>query len=110
MKVMSSQRYVDWDIVEDKIAEMEENHTAVLIIPVINAYIQDLGGENMFIMTDCHHRLQAARELGIEIRFEEVEDELSYYADIENKNGEAICEAWYMDSNWYYVENGEDVW
>lgn len=110
MKVMSSQRYIDWDIVEDKIAEMKENGTAVLIIPIINAYTQDLYGEDMFIMTDCHHRLQAARELGIEICFEEVEDELSGYAAIEAEDGETICAEWHMDSNWYYVETGEEVW
>ncbi len=114
MTVISSQRFRDYEIIEEK-KEMLENAEYV-DIPVVNAYLQDEEGNDLYIIVDKHHTLDAARELNKEIRYVEVEDELSYYKDIEEKNGEAICEAHWMDSNWYYVENedsdmiGRDVW
>lgn len=116
MTVISSQRYIDWAIVEEKIEELKDSNVNSITVPVINAYIQDLEGNDLYIMIDKHHTLQAARELGLTVEFEEVEDTASWYEDIENKNGEAICKTWYMDSNWYYVSHADedmvdvDVW
>ena len=116
MTVISSQRFRDEEIVENKVEELKNSNTTTITIPVVNAYIQDLEGNDLYIMIDNHHTFEAAKTLGIEIEFKEVEDETSYYKDIEDKNGEAICEAHYMDSNWYYIQhededmNGVDVW
>ena len=114
--VISSQRFRDDDIIEEKMEELKANGTAKVIAPVVKAYMQDDDGNDLYILTDKHHTISAAIALGIEVEFEEVEDDLSYYKDIEEQNGEAICEAHYMDSNWYYIDideenaQGNDVW
>jgi hypothetical protein len=114
MTVISSQRFRNEDIIDEKIEQIE--NAEYIEVPVVNAYLQDDEGNDLYIIVDKHHTLSAARELGKEVRFIEVEDELSYYKDIEEHNGEAICEAHLMDSNWYYVEHedeemiGRDVW
>lgn len=116
MTIMSSQKYRDDDIIEEKIEELTAANATSVEIPVVNAYMKDLDDNDLYIVVDHHHTLSAAIALGIEINFVEVEDTISYYADIENQNGEAICEAHYMDSNWYYIdideENGigNEVW
>lgn len=114
MTVISSQKFRSEDIIEEKIEQLKGSDK--LVVPVVNAHTQDLDGNELYIMIDNHHSLSAAIELGIAIEFEEVADETAYYKDIEEENGEAICEAHYMDSNWYYIdieeENGygEEVW
>lgn len=108
MTVISSQRFRDEEIVERKIEELKDSNTTIIKVPVVNAYIQDLEGNDLYIMIDHHHTHEAAKTLGIEIEFEEVPDETSYCKDIEDKNGEAICAAHFMDSNWYYI-NHDDV-
>lgn len=114
MTVISSQRFRDEDIINEKLNEIES--AEYVEIPVISAYLQDDEGNDLYIMVDKHHTLSAARELGKKVRFVEVEYEISYYKDIEEHNGEAICEAHWMDSNWYYIEHedeemiGREVW
>lgn len=116
MTVISSQRYRNDEIVEKKIDSLVANGETVVVVPVVRAYIKDLEGNELYIMVDKHHTLEAARELGLNVKFEEVEDDLAYYEDIEKHNGEAICEAHWMDSNWYYINCmnedmiGVDVW
>lgn len=116
MTIISSQRYRDDEIIEQKIEELEAAGIKKITAPVVKAYMKDLDGNDLYILTDKHHTISAAIALGIAIEFEEVEDELSYYADIENQNGEGICEAHWMDSNWYYIDTDEenaqgvDVW
>ena len=110
MKVISAQRFRDWDIIAEKIEQLEKNGVEEVVVPVVNSFMDD-----MYIVVDHHHRMVAANELGIKIRFEEVEDKISYYKDIEEKNGNAILEAHRMDSNYYYVDSdcdemiGDDV-
>lgn len=108
MTVISSQRYRNEEIIENKVEELKNNNVTSITIPVVNAYTKDLDENDLYIMIDNHHTFEAAKILGITIEFEEVEDEQSYYADIENKNGEAICAAHYMDSNWYYIQHEDD--
>lgn len=116
MTVISSQRFRDDDIIEEKMEELQSAGTTKVIAPVVKAYMQDDEGNDLYILTDKHHTISAAIALGIDVEFEEVEDDLSYYKDIEEQNGEAICEAHYMDSNWYYIDideenaQGNDVW
>lgn len=117
MTVISSQRYLDDEIVEEKIAEFKANGTTAITIPVVKSFLKDLDGNDLYIMIDMHHRFAAAKELGMQIDFELVEDEMSSHKDIEEENGEAIAETWYMDSSWYYINNdadedmnGVDVW
>lgn len=104
MKVMSSQHFRDCEIINDKIEELQESGTTKIIIPVINAHVEDLEGNTMFIAIDKHHTMSAAIELGIEIEFEEVEDPICS----DGYSGEEICRAWYMDGDWYYIDTEEE--
>lgn len=108
MTVISSQRETSEVIVEEKIEEFQENGTQVLIIPVVKSFMQDLGGNDLYIMTDGHHRLQAAKALGLRVEFEVIEDFVSYRKDIEEENGENILAAWYHWDPWYYISCDTD--
>lgn len=109
MTVMSSQRFRNDEIVEEKYKALVNSGETKVVIPVINAYMKDFDDNDLFIMVDKHHTLEATKELGLNVEFEEVEDELSYYEDIENQNGEAICEANSYGDSWYYISiNGND--
>lgn len=108
MTIMSSQKYRDDDIIEEKIEELTAANATSVEIPVVNAYMKDLDDNDLYIVVDHHHTLSAAIALGIEINFVEVEDEATYYEDLENQNGEAVCESHYMDSPWYYIDLDED--
>lgn len=101
MKIISSQRFINYDIVDEKIEEIKNYENVTL--PIIDAGMQDFNGESLFILIDGHHRKEAAEELGIEIRYEETENE--HYVTGE----ELLSECW-CDSDWYYIENGMLVW
>lgn len=103
MKVISSQRFLDYDIVDEKLAEMESVGVESIILPIINAGMADLEGNDLYILIDGHHRKEAAEELEITVNYEEVEND-------SNLTGEDLLNSWYMDDNWYYVENGVLVW
>lgn len=116
MTIISSQRFRDPEIVEAKKEMLISVNAKSIEVPVIRAYYQDLDENELYIMVDRHHTLSAAQELGLEINFVEVEDEVSYYADIEEHNGENILAANYEGEAWYYITNededmiGVDVW
>ena len=99
MTIISSQRFRDWEKITEKMEQLESENAEFVTIPVVNAFMDD-----MFIVVDHHHLMNAANELGIEIRFEEVDDEMSYYKDIEEHNTDGILEAHRMDSTYYYVD------
>lgn len=101
MKIISSQRFIDYSIVDEKIEEIKD--CVSITLPIINAEMTDLNGEDLFILTDGHHRKEAAEELGIEVNYEEVAND-HYVTGVELLNQ---C---YCDSDWYYVENGKLVW
>lgn len=95
MVVISSQRYLDYGIVDKKVEEIK-NET-VITLPVINSGLKDNTGEELFILVDGHHRKEAAEELGIEVEYEEVENE-------HGVEGDELLLACYNDSDWYYVD------
>lgn len=109
--VMSSQRFLDDEIVEEKKDEIIAKGIQEVTCPITKAYVQDLAGNDMFILTDKHHTLAAARELNIPVKFEEVENDFT-----ESTNGEDICAEYFMGDNWFYVNHpdsdmiGRDVW
>lgn len=116
MTIISSQRFRNSEIVEAKKEMLIDSNAKSIEVPIIRAYYQDLDENDLYIMIDHHHTLTAAQELGIEINFVEVEDEVSYCKDIEEQNGENILEANYEGEAWYYITNddedmiGIDVW
>lgn len=109
--VMSSQRFLDDEIVEEKKEEIIAEGIQEITCPVTKAYLQDLEGNELYILTDKHHTLAAARELNIPVRFEEAENDFT-----ESTNGEEVCAEYFMGDNWFYVNHpdsdmiGRDVW
>lgn len=101
MKVISSQRHLNFDIVDRKIEEIK--FLDFVTLPIIDAEMTDLDGNDLYILADGHHRKEAAEELGIEIRYEVVKNE-------HGVTGEAILDACYNDSDWYDVETGDLIW
>lgn len=96
MKVISSQPYLNWDIVEQKKADM----VGLPFASVLCYEIGEVDGEEIAILADGHHTLAAARELGIEVRF-------SFVEEPEGLSGEAALDARWMDGDWYYVESSD---
>lgn len=109
--VMSSQRFLDDEIVEEKKDEIIAKGIQEITCPVTKAHLQDLEGNELYILTDKHHTLAAARELNIPVKFEEVENDFT-----ESTDGEEICAEYFMGDNWFYVNHpnsdmiGRDVW
>lgn len=109
--VMSSQRFLGDEIVEEKKDEIIAKGIQEVTCPITKACVQDLAGNDMFILTDKHHTLAAARELNIPVKFEEVENDFT-----ESTDGEEICAEYFMGDSWFYVNHsdktmiGKDVW
>jgi hypothetical protein len=98
MKVISSQRYLNENKVAEKVEELKAERVEILTLEVWEVGIDDL-----YILCDGHHRLAAAQELGIEVEF--VAD-----SHPDGLTGEDILEQAWIDSDWYYIETGRDVW
>ena len=96
MKVISSQRYLDEGKVQEKIKELRGQESITLTT-------WETGIEDLYVLGDGHHTLAAAKELGIEIHFEEGEHP-------EGLTGEELLEQAWIDSDWYYIDTGKDVW
>ena len=99
MMIVSSQHYIDWEIVEQKMEEL--NGKTEVLIPCIS--IGEVDGIEMAIQVDGHHTLTAARELGIEIKFDVREEANSL-------SGEDALEAHYNDGDWYNVETSNPAY
>lgn len=93
MKIISSQHYLDWQIVEQKMKEIESAE----IIEIPCCEIGEIDGVEYAVQTDRHHTLAAARELGMEVEY-------LFFEDEEGLTGERYLESHYMDGDWYDVE------
>lgn len=92
-KIISSQHYIDPEIVERKMLEIA-NET-VVHIPCYDAGIID--GVEYAVQADGHHTLAAARELEISVVFD--------IADHPEKlTGDQLLADCFMDGDWYNVE------
>ena len=96
MTYISSQHYIDPEIVESKKAALAG--ASEVIIPC--TYVGIIGGEEYAMQNDRHHTLAAARELGIRVIFE-VSD------DSEGLTGEKLLDARYNDGDYYNVETSD---
>lgn len=65
MKIISSQHYLNWDTVEEKMNEIE----GMECVEIPCCEIGEIDGEEYAVQIDCHHTLAAARELGIPVEF-----------------------------------------
>mgnify|MGYP004566173035 FL=1 len=98
MKYISSQHYINAEIVEAKKAELEG--VTEVVIPC--TYVGIIDGVEYAMQNDKHHTLAAARELGIPVVFD-VED------DSEGLTGEKLLETRYNDGDYYDVETSDPM-
>lgn len=98
MTYISSQHYIDAEIVEEKKAELEG--VTEVVIPC--TYVGVIDGVEYAMQNDKHHTLTAARELGIPVVFD-VED------DAEGLTGEELLEVRYNDGDYYNVETSDPM-
>lgn len=99
MKIISSQEYIDWDLVEAKKAQMIADSISKITLTCWEiGEIEDAG--EVAILSDGHHQYQAARQLGIEVEWDIIPDP-------EGLTGEAALDARYVDSDYYYVETSD---
>lgn len=101
MKVITSQSYIDNDIVEAK-KELLAGATSVELI-VWTTGILDDDGEELCVLSDGHHTYEAAKELGIPVSFVEI-------SHPEGVTGEQLLDIAWMDSDWRYLETNMLVW
>lgn len=98
MTIISSQQFIDPEIVEEKmeaISGLEE-----VVIPCY--YIGEIDGVEYAMQADGHHTLAAAKELGIPYSFD-ISD------DPEGLSGEEMLTVRWMDGDWYDVETSDLV-
>lgn len=95
MKIISSQHYINAEIINEKVDQLNAEGATKVIIPCY--YVGEIDGEEYAIQADGHHTLAAARELGLNIEFEVEEDP-------EGLEGEDLLDARYNDCDWYDVE------
>ena len=98
MTIISSQHYINWETVEEKMEQLKGKSN--IIIPC--AYVGEIDGVEYAVQIDGHHTLAAARELGIEVEFDVHDDD-------EGLEGEALLDARYMDGDYYRVETSDPV-
>lgn len=94
MKVISSQHYLDMDKVEAKKAEMIAGGVSKITLPCWE--IGEVDGMELAILSDGHHRYEAAKELGIKVEFD-------FSPDPEGLTGENALNVRWNDGDWYYV-------
>lgn len=104
MRIITSQMFRDDAIIEKKKNELISYGATSVTLPVVPVYIDDL-----YILVDGHHTYSAAKELGIDVIFDVVDDEKSYYKDLEDENSEGILDAHYMDGDWRYLDTNKLV-
>lgn len=92
MKIISSQHYINYNIVDSKLEELAD--AEVLEIEAYDA--GEIDGEEYAVLFDKHHTLYAAKELGIKI-------EVVVVNHPEGLTGQKLLEEQWMDGDWYYV-------
>lgn len=102
MTIISSQRYINCDIVDAKIAELTGADSVTL--PITYAGMVDGNGNDVYILVDGHHRREAALELGLAIEYETVGNPNGCLT------GEALLLDLWVDSDWYDIESGDLVY
>ncbi len=100
--IISSQRYLDDDILDQKIADRDFE---VQLSPVF-----EVDGEKYQVIMDGHHSYHATKAAGVEP---------NYYIQTVTENDrialldqdiEFFLEACYIDSDWYDITTGVLIW
>lgn len=102
-RLISSQRYIDDDIVASKLAEGD---FTVKVTPPF-----EIGGEKVQAITDGHHRLRAAADAGKAPKFitdsAQTNDRVNL---LKQGKIDDFLQSAYHDSPWYFVDTGVDIW
>jgi hypothetical protein len=107
MICISSQRFINRDIVAEKKQMLIEDKVDCVEVPVykIGKLFDDEGDDREYcIVTDKHHTRTAAIELGIPISYVITQERSS------ERSIEYVLEEQYMDSCYYDIETGQDIW
>lgn len=103
MQMISSQRYIDDEIVQAKI---DAGDFDVLVSPEF-----EFDGQTFCVVLDGHHSLTAAKEAGVEPTLMTAStqefDGVDYLA---NGNIQDFLEVAHMGDDYYSVETGKDIW
>jgi len=103
MITISSQRYLDDDIIAEKI-EMED--FGVSVSPVF-----EHDGMLLRVIMDGHHSLAAAKQAGVEPEFAELDVQDSDNIQlIHDGKIEDFLLATYIDSDYYDIADGVSIW
>lgn len=99
---ISSQRYLDDETVAAKLAA---NDYEVEVFGVV------VGGQAYRVVVDGHHSLAAARQAGVEPVWVEVERAVAseYASEIDEAGVHAWLDNHQVDSDWYNIETGLQV-
>ena len=98
MKI-SSQKYLDQEIVDKKIEKKDFVVTLATISNDTDIYQ---------VVIDGHHSLEAAKQAGIDPFFKEAD--YNYQEEVECIGFDNWLEQHYIDSDWYDINTGRNVW
>lgn len=98
MKIISSQHYLSPEIVGEKVEAMTSDGVTEITLTCWDA--GEIEGEEMAVLSDGHHALAAAREMGIEIQYE-ITRHPEYLTGLE------LLDVAYMDGDWYDVKHSD---
>jgi hypothetical protein len=101
MRVISSQRYRDADLVEDKREALALSNATTVTLPVI-----PVGTDDLYVLVDGHHTRDAALELGLAVEYRVL---MRGEHDLAALSGERLLRAAHMGDDYYDVETGCDV-
>ena len=94
MKIISSQRYLDENVVAEKQAAAEY----VVTLATVGEYR---------LVIDGHHSLEAARRDGVAPQY--VESEYNYQAEADTIGIDDFLAAHWIDSDWYDIDSNNNV-
>lgn len=100
-KIISSQRYLNDEIVEEKKLELMKSEIDSVDVPIYEVGVID--EIEYYMIADKHHTRAAALELGLKINYVVIPDS-------EGLSGNALLEARWIDSPYYDIETGWDEW
>ena len=103
MQTISSQHYIDDDIVAEKLAARD---FVVQVSPVFEA-----GGVSVRVVLDGHHSLAAARQAGEVPEFVTADSTTNdKVALLERGEIEDFLELAWIDGDWYDIDTKQCVW
>ena len=101
--LISSQRYIDDEIVAQKIINQD---FTVQISPIFT--VED---DQYIAIMDGHHSYHAAIEAGVEPEYyEQNVTENDNISLLENGEIDYFLESCYVDSDWYNIKTGVSIW